>query len=126
MATQTVATAVCQCTFGAAPATLPVSSQSTVTALSQPAATIMDNKFPTFGMCSNPANPSVAAATAKNLGVLQPMPCAPTIPAPWVPGSPTVLICGMPALNNSSTLMCAYPGGIITVNQPIAQTVSIP
>ena len=51
------------------------------------------------------------------LGVLTPMPCIPVIPAPWVPGSPTVLIANKPALNNSSKLMCAW-GGVISINNP--------
>jgi hypothetical protein len=47
------------------------------------------------------------------------------IPAPWAPGSPTVLIAGKPALNNTSTLMCSY-AGVIKINSPMAQTVQIP
>jgi uncharacterized Zn-binding protein involved in type VI secretion len=114
------------CSFGAAPATLIVTSQQTALVCGQPAATIMDKVFPTFGMCSNPANPAVASATAAALGVLTPMPCIPNAPAPWVPGCPTVLIGGKPALNNNSKLMCAYPGGIIQIQMPIALTVMIP
>ena len=81
----------------------------------------MDNKpianIPPFGMCMSPSNPTVIAATAAALGVLTPMPCVPVIPAPWVPGSPTVLIANMPALNNSSKLMCAW-GGVIQISVP--------
>ena len=87
--------------------------------------TIMDNKFPTFGMCSSLGNPTVAAATAAAMGVLTPMPCAPVIPAPWVPGAPTVLVCGKPLLNNSSKLMCAY-GGVIQINMTPAMMVNTP
>lgn len=126
MANQTAMTAICQCSFGAAPATLAVSSQSTVMACNLLAATIMDNKFPTFGMCSNPANPAVVAATAAALGVFTPAPCAPAIAAPWAPGCPTVLIGNTPALNNSSKLMCSYPGGIIQIASPMAMTINIP
>lgn len=113
------------CSFGVAPCVLSVSSQSNVMASSMLAATIMDNAFPTFGMCSCIANPSVASATAAALGTLTPMPCAPVIPAPWVAGSPTVLVGGKPALNNSSTLMCAY-GGVIQVSVPGQGTVMVP
>lgn len=125
MATQTAMSAACQCSFGAAPAVLPVSSQQTVMACNLLAATIMDNKLPPFGMCSSMANPSVASATAAAMGALTPMPCTPVIPAPWTPGSPTVLIAGKPALNNTSTLMCSY-AGVIKINAPMAQTVQIP
>jgi len=126
MGMQTIMNAICNCSFGAAPATLMVSSQATVMVCNQPAATIMDNKFPTFGMCSNPANPAVQAATAAALGVFTPAPCVPAIVAPWAPGSPTVMLCSKLALNDSSQLMCTYPGGIIQVQEPINKTVKLP
>lgn len=125
MANPVVNTALCTCSFGAAPAVLPVSSQQTVMLCNLPAATIMDNKFPTFGMCSCPANPTVASATAAALGVLTPMPCVPMTPAPWVPGCPTVMVCGKPLLNNSGKLICAY-GGVIQVTMTSAVTVQCP
>jgi hypothetical protein len=53
------------------------------------------------------------------------MPCVPVIPAPWAPGAPTVLISNMPALNNTSKLMCVYAGVIQIVN-PGQTTVMIP
>ena len=119
MALQVCMGATLQCSFGAAPSTLavlPVNRVQTVT----PDANIMDNKplvnIMPFGMCSSLANPTVAAATAAALGVLTPMPCVPVIPAPWAPGSPTVLIANQPALNNTSKLMCAYAGVIQIVN----------
>ena len=128
MALQTCMGAMLQCSFGAAPsslAVLPVNRVQTVT----PDANIMDNKpmvnILPFGMCSSLANPTVTAATSAALGVLTPMPCVPVIPAPWVPGSPTVLIANMPALNNTSKLMCAYAGVIQIVN-PGQSTVLIP
>ena len=87
--------AMLSCSFGVAPGSLmvlPLSQVMTTT----PAANIMDNKpmvnvLP-FGMCQSLANPMVAAATAAALGVLTPMPCIPMTMAPWMPGSPTVLI----------------------------------
>ena len=115
----------CTCTFGTIPLPLAVTSQQTVVTSNMPQATIMDNKFPPFGMCSNPANPAVAAATAAALGVLTPMPCAPVIPAPWVPGSPTVAVCGKVLLNENSKLMCAWGGVIQPVKSP-AVTVNVP
>ncbi|MFM8223251.1 MAG: DUF4280 domain-containing protein, partial [Planctomycetaceae bacterium] len=81
--------------------------------------------IPTFGMCSSMANPTVAAATAAALGVLTPMPCIPVIPAPWFPGSPTVLIDALPALNNTCKCLCAW-AGVISVIAPGQFSTSIP
>ena len=125
MANPVVSTSLCTCSFGVAPCVLPVTSQQTVQTMGLPQATIMDNKLPTFGMCSNPANPAVAAATAAAMGVLTPMPCVPVTVAPWVPGAPTVLVCGKPLLNNTSKLMCSY-GGVIQVTFTPALTVQTP
>jgi hypothetical protein len=128
MALQVCMGATLQCSFGAAPSTLAVLPANLVQTQT-PDANIMDNKplvnILPFGMCSSLANPTVASATAAALGVLTPMPCIPVIPAPWAPGSPTVLIANMPALNNSSKLMCAYAGVIQVVN-PGQTTVMIP
>jgi hypothetical protein len=120
--------ATLQCSFGAAPSTLVVLPQNAVLT-GTPAATIMDNKpivnVPPFAMCSSPSNPTVIAATAAALGVLTPMPCLPVLPAPWVPGSPTVMIGNMPTLNNSSKLMCAW-AGVIQILVPGQTTVMVP
>jgi hypothetical protein len=128
MAQQVCMGAMLQCSFGAAPSTLSV-LPANKTLTQTPDANIMDNKpmvnIMPFGMCSSMANPTVAAATAAALGALTPMPCVPVIPAPWAPGSPTVLIANMPALNNTSKLMCAYAGVIQIVN-PGQTTVMIP
>lgn len=117
-----------QCSFGAAPGTFGVLPANKVVS-SMPAANIMDNKpmvnVVPFGMCSSPANPQVAAATAAALGVLTPMPCLPVLSAPWAPGSPTVLIGGYPALNNSSKLLCNW-GGVIQVVNPAVLTIQVP
>lgn len=78
-----------------------------------------------FSMCTSIANPVVASATAAALGVLTPMPCIPVTVAPWAPGSPTVMIANMPALNNSSKCMCSY-GGVISINTPGQFTVQVP
>ena len=120
--------AMLQCSFGAAPANLVVLPANKVLT-GTPAATIMDHapmvNIAPFGMCNSPSNPTVAAATAAALGVLTPMPCIPVTPAPWVPGSPTVLIGNFPALNNSSKLMCAW-GGVIQINTPGQFTTEVP
>jgi hypothetical protein len=110
--------AMMMCSFGLGPpATLNVLPASKVMC-GTPAANIMDNKpmaeIPTFGMCSSIANPEVASATAAALGVLTPMPCIPNTVAPWAPGSPTVMIGNMPALNSTSKCMCMW-GGVIQI-----------
>ena len=121
MGNQVCMGAMCQCTFGAAPSTLIVTPENKTLTSNMPAATIMDNvpmkNIMPFGMCSSPANPTVAAATAAALGVLTPMPCIPVTTAPWAPGCLTVLIANKPALNDSSKLMCNW-GGVISVNNP--------
>lgn len=116
------------CSFGMAPSALNVLPVSR-TVSNTPLATIMDNKpmvnVMPFGMCTCPANPSVASATAAALGVLTPMPCIPLLVAPWAPGSPTVLVGGNPALNNTSKLMCSY-GGIIQILNPATTNIQVP
>ena len=117
-----------QCSFGVAPSSLVV-LPANHTLTGTPAANIMDNKpianIPPFGMCTSMANPMVASATAAALGVLTPMPCIPVTTAPWIVGAPTVLIGNMPALNNSSKLMCNW-GGVIQISVPGQFTVMIP
>jgi hypothetical protein len=119
--------AMMMCSFGVAPSSLIV-LDPTVLGQGPPAANIMDNKpianIPPFGMCQSLANPTVAAATTAALGVLTPMPCIPNTVAPWVPGSPTVLVRGMPGLNNTCTLNCLW-GGVIQITMPGTTTVMI-
>lgn len=128
MANPVVMTAVCKCAFGAAPAVLSVTSQQTVCMCGLLAATILDgaptSNVPTFGMCSNPANPAVAAATAAAMGTPTAAPCVP-VTVSWVPGCPTVTVCGRPLLNNTSKLMCAY-GGVIQISATPAKTINVP
>ncbi len=120
--------AMLKCSFGIAPSTLMVTPQNKVLT-SMPIATIMDNKpmvnILPFGMCQSMGNPQVAAATAAAMGALTPMPCIPNTTAPWVPGSPTVLIANFPALNNSCQLMCMW-GGVIQINNPGQNTIQVP
>lgn len=128
MAVQITTGAVLACSFGAAPSALSVVPAG-VLAGALPAATIMDhapflNILP-FGVCSCLANPAVAGATAAALGALTPMPCVPVTTAPWLPGSPTVLIGGKPALQNTSMLLCAW-GGVIRITAPAQLTTQIP
>ena len=83
MANPVVNTAICTCSFGTVPMVLPVTSQQTVMMGGMPAATILDNKCTTFGMCSCLANPAVAAATAAAFGALTPSACIPLTLTPW-------------------------------------------
>jgi hypothetical protein len=121
--------AMLMCSFGVAPSTLTVLPVNRTMTGNMPAANIMDhipmvNIMP-FGMCTSLANPTVAAATAAALGVLTPMPCIPATATPWTPGAPTVLLGNMPALNNTSTLMCNW-GGVISITAPGQFTEQIP
>lgn len=120
--------AMLKCSFGAAPSSLMVLPKNKVLT-SMPIANIMDNvpmmNILPFAMCNSMANPMVAAATAAALGVLTPMPCIPVTSAPWAPGCPTVLIANMPALNNSSKLMCNW-GGVIEISMPGQMTIQVP
>ncbi|WP_433936381.1 DUF4280 domain-containing protein [Sorangium cellulosum] len=120
MAVQVCAGATTMCSFGMAPATLMVLPVHQAMA-TLPAANISDcapvlNVLP-FGACSSLANPTVAAATAAALGVLTPMPCVPVPAGTWVPGSVTVMLKGMPALDSAAKLMCAW-GGVIQILNP--------
>jgi Domain of unknown function (DUF4280) len=121
MGMQVVSGAMMTCSFGAAPSALNVLPVNRTMVGGPPAANIMDFapvlNIPPFAMCSSPANPTVAAATAAALGVLTPMPCVPMTVAPWIVGAPTVLIGNMPALNDSSKCMCAW-GGVISFSMP--------
>lgn len=129
MPQQVVAGAMMQCTFGAAPSALIVVPPGQMMAGGPPAATIMDFKpvvnIPPFGMCSSIANPTVAAATAAAFGVLTPMPCVPLTTAPWAPGSATVMIGNLPALNSTSKCMCNW-AGVISINSPGQTTTEVP
>jgi hypothetical protein len=78
-----------------------------------------------FGMCTSIANPAVAAATSAALGVLTPVPCVPATVSPWIPGSPTVMIGGMPALNKTSQCMCLW-AGVISIRMPGQVTNHVP
>ena len=113
--------ALLMCSFGVAPSNLMVLPKNKVIGCNMPAANIMDNIPMTnilpFGMCQSMANPQVAAATTAALGVLTPMPCVPVTSAPWAIGNPTVLIANMPALNDTSKLICNW-AGVISINFP--------
>jgi Domain of unknown function (DUF4280) len=109
--------AMLTCSFGAGPATF--SGSGVTVQAGTPAGVITDvspANVPTFIMCMSPANPQVIAATSAALGVFTPQPCLPVL-MPWAPGSPTVKIGGVPALDSDSTCMCAW-AGVVTVSSP--------
>lgn len=117
------------CSFGVAPSSLIVLPQNRVMASNMPAANIMDNKplvnIPSFGMCSSMANPQVAAATNAAMGALTPMPCVPATVTPWAPGSPTVLLGGVPTLSSICSLNCMW-GGVIRLDTAGQVQVTVP
>ena len=121
--------ATLQCSFGAAPSNLVVLPVSSVLTGGTPGANIMDNKpivnILPFGTCNSMSNPMVGAANAAALGAFTPMPCIPVTAAPWAPGSPTVLVGNMPALQDSSKLACNW-GGVIQVVAPGQFTSMVP
>ncbi len=75
-----------------------------------------------FGMCSNPANPMVIAATAAALGVLTPVPCIPCTVQDWSKPCGKVKVGGREVINMDSELQCLY-GGSIKVTAPVQPTV---
>jgi hypothetical protein len=123
MPKQVVMGATLKCSFGGMPSNLIVLPTNRVMVCRMPAANIMDfqamvNIVP-FGTCTSPTNPAVIAAGGS------PVPCVPVITSPWIPGSPTVPIAGLPALNSTSTCICLW-AGIISITNPGATTEDIP
>jgi len=129
MATLVTNNATIQCSFGTTPGQLLVTPENRTNGNNLPAATIMDNvpmkNIMPFGMCTTLSNPQVAAATSAAQGVLTPQPCIPLTSAPWMPGSPTILISNKPAINNTCSLLCTW-GGTISIQNAGQQTVNVP
>lgn len=69
-----------------------------------------------FGRCRSLGYPPTAAATAAHHGHLTPMPCVPGTPFAWSVVDANSLLCGKPALLNTSKLRCVYGGEISIVN----------
>jgi len=84
-------------------------------------ANIMDHKsmfnIKPFGLCHSLANPTVAAATAANWGILRPMPCIPNTITPWINAKHNIKDFGFPTLMKYSKLMCVWAGTIEVVNE---------
>jgi hypothetical protein len=120
MTRQVCTGALLTCAFGQAPARF-VATPRPVRTSHQVAGVITDHvallNIPPFGLCGAPSNPQVEAATRAALGVPTPMPCLPVLPAPWLPGAPTVRIHGIPALDEDCSLQCAW-GGRIGIAEP--------
>jgi hypothetical protein len=129
MSIPVVSGAMLTCPMGLAPSTLTVIPKSMVMAESMPLATVMDNipmaNVAPFGLCTSLTNPITAAQTAAALGVLTPGTCIPVFPAPWAPGSPTVMVGGVPALTMTSKCACAY-GGVVSIVNPGATRETVP
>lgn len=125
MAQIVVTGASCVCPFGTTPGTINATNNLTVLAENKPVCVMADAapmvNVTSFGMCSNPANPQVAAATAAALGVLTPQPCVPAIAGAWMGGK--VLIGGKPCLTLESSCMCSYGGKVTIVNPGQAKVI---
>lgn len=112
--------AILKCSFGNVPTPLMVLPVKKVN-FTLPAAVKTDhipfvNILP-FGMCSNPANPMVIAATAAALGVLTPVPCIPATVQPWTKPSSKVKAGGTEIITKDSKLLCTW-GGQIEIKFP--------
>jgi hypothetical protein len=128
MPNQVCTSAMMKCSFGAAPSSFVATVRPVMTS-NLTAGVITDNipitNIPPFGACMSLSNPTVAAATSAAFGVLTPQPCVPVIPAPWKPGASTVMIANILALDDVSTLNCAW-AGVITFAQAGQTTHQIP
>ncbi|MCL6559916.1 MAG: DUF4280 domain-containing protein [Firmicutes bacterium] len=111
-----VAGATLSCSFGSKQSKLKTPLSHGVYIKQKAQMNIMDFKpnvnIMPFGKCSSLTNPTVAAATAANNGVLKEMPCIPVVTTPWMNGKTNVLVEKFPALLDKSTNMCLYCGKI--------------
>lgn len=112
MPIQVVNGATLICNSGAVPSKLVVLPVNRTLVGNQPAANINDhipmvNILP-FGAC------------VKLLA-----PCVPATTVPWVAGAPTVMLGGVPALDNISVCPC-LAGGIVSILEPGQTTTMIP
>lgn len=122
-----VAGAQTLCSFGVAPSVLNVIPTPLLIEGRPPASifdTAMGVNIVPFGLCTSLLNPITAAQTSAALGVLTPGTCTPTVPTPWTPGAPNVMVGGKPALTMGSQCNCIY-GGVITVVNPGAATTQV-
>lgn len=98
-----------QCSLGTAPSTFSASgTEVQATTAAGVVTDISPSNVPPFALCTSPANPAVAGAMGA------PQPCVPVL-TPWTPGSASVTIGGVAALDDSSQCSCAW-GGAVTVS----------
>lgn len=112
--------AILKCSYGNVPTPLMVMPSQKVKNI-LPVAVKSDNipivNILPFGMCSNPLNPMVLAATAAALGVLTPVPCIPCTLQAWKSPCKKVKAGGKEVITTDSKLKCLY-GGEIQVSFP--------
>ena len=121
--------ALLECTMGLTPSPFTVLPTGGVLATGMPVANIMDNipllNIMTFGLCKSPLNPEVAAIIASSLGAVTQAPCIPMTEAPWIPTDPTILVGGLPVIDDTAKLICMW-GGVISPTLPGQFVVTIP
>jgi len=114
-------TSLLSCSFGTVPDTLIVLPDGNVIVEAMLAGNMLDMipfaNIPGFVLCLSLANPEVDAATTAAFGVLTPMPCTPMTFEPWITEDVTVLFTDLPALDQTSILICDY-AAIIIVDEP--------
>lgn len=120
MATYVCSGAQMKCSMGNSTSILTVLPDRTIFLTGNPKANISDHipmvNIAPFGLCRSMSNPTVAAATAANMGVLTPMPCVPNTPNEWLQGKDDVIEKGRPALLNTCKLQCQWAGTIELIN----------
>jgi len=118
MSSYVVEGAKLSCSMGNKDSTFKVPMDHKIYINDKPQGNIMDYKpnvnILPFGKCKSLSNPTVAAATSANNGVLRPMPCMPVVATPWMNGKMDVLIENFPAMLKTSKNMCAWCG-VITI-----------
>ena len=111
MGQATTMNAMLMCTFGTGPTTLEVLPKSRVLIGGVPVADISTEvpilNIPPFPTCISPLPSPIPPVK----------PCIPALAGPWIPTSPTILVGGMPILDNMSKAICSR-GGVITILLP--------
>jgi hypothetical protein len=113
--------AVLKCSMGTSPSVLNIIPTGKPVYLhNRLMAKVTDHKpnvnVQSFGLCRSMANPTVAAATSANFGVLTPMPCIPNTQTPWNPPKNDVLINNKSGILDNCKLNCVWAGLISISN----------